>query len=374
MKVFFWLLLLWLLQGSLLTTVVHAQTQPSLEGRPLPAHFIQMHFDDVPVKDLFYILATLGGVDFIGMESLTTKTSIHFHRTPWNVVFAYLLANQGLHSYATEHSIFIGSAKEILEMRQHFLQASTALKGPSTQQVLIEARIVEADYRFARNLGLKLGYQASNASPHKASIQSKLLASGLNGFEAPFAAITMLNKGATALLDLELSALEADGQGSIIANPRIVTANKTLATIAQGTELPYQSTSREGSKVQFRKASLKLEVTPTIEDQYILLDVEISKDSVGMKTEQGFAINTKHLKSQILIEDGGTVVIGGIYLQTEREDVVKVPWLGDLPLLGSLFQHRARLKDKTELLVFLTPSLIDHQGNAPQKAQKPSNF
>jgi type IV pilus assembly protein PilQ len=153
--------------------------------------------------------------------------------------------------------------------------------------------------------------------------------------------------------------LESDGNGNIIANPRIITANRTLATIEQGTELPYQSNSKEGSKVQFRKANLKLEVTPTINHQHILLDVEISKDSVGMKTEQGFAINTKHLKSQILVENGGTVIIGGIYLQTERDDIVKIPLLGDLPILGKLFQHKTTLKDKTELLVFLTPlSLI----------------
>jgi len=328
----------------------------------LPNHPIQMNFDDILIRDVFGLLAKLGKIEMIGLEKIEGRSSIHFNNTPWQVAFAYLLSNHGLSSFHQDNLVIIGTLKELQEMRNYFSKSINESTPSKSQQVLIEARIVEADYRFARNLGVKLGYQHQEGSKIQGKFSSDLTTSGLNGFDSPIAAITMLKKGVLPFLDFELSALESDGQGNIIANPRIVTANKTLATIEQGTELPYQSSSKEGSKVQFRKANLKLEVTPTIEDNHILLEVEISKDSIGMKTEQGFAINTKHLKSKILVEDGGTVVIGGIYLQTEREDIVKIPLLGDIPYFGKFFQHQTKLKDKTELLVFLTPSLIDHHG------------
>jgi type IV pilus assembly protein PilQ len=170
----------------------------------------------------------------------------------------------------------------------------------------------------------------------------------------------MLSKGASQLLQIELNALETNGQGNIIANPRIVTADGVKALIEQGTELPYQTSNKEGSRIHFRKANLRLEVTPKITPHgQVLMQVEISKDTIGMKTEQGYAIDTKNLKSQISLEDGGTAIIGGIYLHTQRNDTVKIPFLGDLPFIGALFKHQAKLNDKTELLVFITPTLIN---------------
>jgi type IV pilus assembly protein PilQ len=355
------LILLWV---NLLICIAFASSTDvqSTNHKLLPNHPIQMNFDDISISDTFRLMAKLGNIEMMGLEKIEGRCSVHFNNIPWQVAFAYLLANHGLSSFHQENLIIIGTPKELQEIKNYFPKSLNQAHSTKSQQVLIEARIVEADYRFARNLGVKLGYQLQESSKIQGKFSSDLSTNGLNGFDSPIAAITMLKKGVLPFLDFELSALESDGQGNIIANPRIVTANKTLATIEQGTELPYQSSSKEGAKVQFRKANLKLEVTPTIEDQHILLDVEISKDSIGMKTEQGFAINTKHLKSQILVEDGGTVVIGGIYLQTEREDIVKIPLLGDIPYFGRFFQHQTKLRDKTELLVFLTPSLIDHHG------------
>jgi DNA gyrase/topoisomerase IV subunit A len=125
------------------------------------------------------------------------------------------------------------------------------------------------------------------------------------------------------------------------------------------TELPYQTSSQTGSKLQFRKANLRLEVIPKIHpDEKISMLVSINKDTVGMKTEQGYAIDTKNLSSEVTVENGGTVIIGGVYQTTEREDVVKVPLLGDIPLIGHFFQHKSTLRDKTELLVFITPTVL----------------
>jgi type IV pilus assembly protein PilQ len=130
--------------------------------------------------------------------------------------------------------------------------------------------------------------------------------------------------------------------------------------IEQGEELPYQvATSSGATSIQFRKANLKLEVTPQITPEgNVILDVDVNKDSVGRNTAAGFAIDTKHVKTQVLVENGGTVVIGGIFTQNERDEVNKVPFLGDVPVLGNLFKNTVRTANKTELLVFLTPRIV----------------
>jgi type IV pilus assembly protein PilQ len=267
----------------------------------------------------------------------------------------------------------------------------------ATRQVLIEARIVEADDKFSKNLGAKLGfadlrtlrggdtgYQIGTSNSRvaftgnyqgvgeqtgqaKDSGQSynnsqfvNLPASNLNGFSPGSLAVSLFSASANRFLDLELSALEADGKGKIISSPRVVTADQLKALIEQGTELPYQqATSSGATAVSFRKANLKLEVTPQITpDGNVILDVDVNKDSVGVETRSGFAIDTKHVKTQVLVENGGTVVLGGIFQQNERTTVTKVPLFGDIPVLGYLFKTTARTNDKTELLIFITPKIV----------------
>ncbi|GGC80749.1 type IV pilus secretin PilQ family protein [Undibacterium terreum] len=267
----------------------------------------------------------------------------------------------------------------------------------ASRQVLIEARIVEADDTFSKNLGAKLGfadlrglqggtagYQVSGnqrialtgnylgvgeqTGQAKITDQSyipntqfvSLPAAGINGLNPGSLAVSLFSSAANRFLNLELSALEADGKGKIISSPRIVTADQLKASIEQGTELPYQvATSSGATSIAFRKASLKLEVTPQITpDGNVILEVEVHKDSVGDQTTAGFAINTKEVKTMVLVENGGTVVLGGIYQQTEADNVTKIPFFGDIPLLGNLFKTTGRTNDKTELLVFITPKII----------------
>ncbi len=181
------------------------------------------------------------------------------------------------------------------------------------------------------------------------------------GNQAGSFALSLFNAAATRFISLELSALEADGKGKIISSPRIVTADQLKALIEQGTELPYQqATSSGATSVSFRKANLKLEVTPQITpDGNVILDVDVNKDSVGQNTTAGFAIDTKHVKTQVLVENGGTIVLGGIFQQTERKEVSKVPLFGDIPVFGNLFKTTSQVNDKTELLIFLTPKILN---------------
>ncbi|WP_322015331.1 type IV pilus secretin PilQ [Paraburkholderia sp. J12] len=235
------------------------------------------------------------------------------------------------------------------------------------RQVLIEARIVEGDQGLSRELGVRLGLASTNTDGsvrglHGASDGTvyDLTAGALSGFGPAQAGISLLAAGATRLLDLQLSALEAEGRGHVVSSPRVVTADRTRAIVEQGTEVPYQAKVGQGvSGVQFRRASLKLEVEPQITpDGHVILDLDVAKDSVGEQTAAGPAINTKHVQTRVEIEDGGTVTIGGIDASDDRDDVTRVPLLGKIPILGALFSHRSHRDQRSELVVFITPRVV----------------
>ena len=173
-------------------------------------------------------------------------------------------------------------------------------------------------------------------------------------------AISLFGPSLTRFLNLELTALEADQRGKVVSSPRVLTADKKKATIEQGTELPFQqSTSSGATAIQFRKATLKLEVTPQITPEgNVIMEVAVNRDAVGQLTPAGYAIDKREVRTQVLVENGGTVVIGGIYEQTEINAENKVPLLGDLPIIGHAFKNTTRRNDRTELLVFLTPRVV----------------
>jgi type IV pilus assembly protein PilQ len=253
------------------------------------------------------------------------------------------------------------------------------------RQVLIEARIVEASDTFGRSLGVKLGGAAQNLSGgvHGIAVGANagpaqgtstggitslspfvnLPALGQGGYDPSTIAVSLFNSSATRYLNLEISALEADGKGKVVSSPRIITADQVKAMISQGTKVPFQkSTSSGATSVEFVEATLKLEVVPQITPEgNVILDVQINKDSLGTLTALGREINVKQVKTQVLVENGGTVVIGGIFEQNEQTSVTKVPWLGDLPVLGYLFKTETRDSSRTELLVFLTPRVVSER-------------
>lgn len=264
----------------------------------------------------------------------------------------------------------------------------------ASKQVLIEARLVEASDGFSRNLGAKIGFNdarraaggdpgygvggdnrlalsgnipgvgavtgQTTGSTFDNSTLVNLPAAAIGGINAPSIAFSLFSSSDNRFLNLELSALEADGKGKIISSPRVVTEDKMVAVIEQGIELPYQVASSSGAtSIEFKKANLRLEVIPQITpDGNVVLEVDVSKDSKGDETRAGFAINTQHVKTKVMVENGGTVVLGGIYQQTERSNESKVPLLGDIPGLGYLFKTQGRESAKTELLVFITPKIV----------------
>src|SRR6185436_623983 len=185
-------------------------------------------------------------------------------------------------------------------------------------------------------------------------------AAGLNSFTAGVFSFVLFNNALTRFLNLELSALEADGKGKIISSPRVLTADQVEAVIEQGTEIPYQqATSSGATSVSFRKANLSLKVKPQITpDGNVIMTLDVNKDQPGATTAAGVQINTKHVKTEVLVENGGTVVIGGIYEQNDRTDITKVPFFGDLPFIGFFFKNTTTSSNKTELLVFITPRVV----------------
>src|SRR6185312_14654370 len=271
------------------------------------------------------------------------------------------------------------------------------------RQVLIEARLVIVTDDFKRELGARLGYTGINRNGANGIVTTSgtaagtdtIVSSALNniaGGKGPFpvnvptgataperynvnlptpnaaGSIALGILGADYLLDLELSAAQAETRADVVSAPRVITANQKKATIAQGTEIPYQQSASSGATtIAFKKAVLSLEVTPQITpDNRIILDLDVKKDTVGQVVVASGGVNvpsidTQEITNQVIVNDGQTVVLGGI-LQTEhREDVTKVPWLGDIPVLGNLFKETTSTNNKDELLIFVTPKIV-HEG------------
>ncbi len=277
------------------------------------------------------------------------------------------------------------------------------------RQVLIEARIVIADDKWGRQLGARFGTQSAFSSnnynfgvsgtavdtvaplgnnPGSRGSASLVYPGGRteNLFNVPIGvgaiplgaqpdqlnvnlpvvgaagslALSILNLGSGNLVNVELSALEADNRGKVVSSPRVITADKKKAVISQGTEIPYLTASASGATtVSFKPAVLELAVTPRITpDDRIIMDLEVKKDSVGQIFSGIPSVDTKKVNTQVLVDNGDTIVLGGIFEQTTRTTVDKVPFLGDIPFLGQLFRRTAKQDDKTELLIFVTPKIV----------------
>ena len=240
------------------------------------------------------------------------------------------------------------------------------------KQVLIEARIVKAESDFRKELGASWGLAGSDNVDFSAISDSSQTLSGILatdlGVSDPRAAFALSYLSDNLLIDLELSALEAGGFGEIVSQPKVLTADKKKASIKSGVEIPYQAVTNNADsansvvETQFKEAVLQLEVTPQITpDNRVIMDILVKQDSVGSFTVNGEpAINVTEISTQALVGNGQTLVLGGIFQSEELTGDEKVPVLGDLPLVGSLFKKQMRSKDKREILIFITPKIIDN--------------
>ena len=240
------------------------------------------------------------------------------------------------------------------------------------KQVLIEARIVKAESDFRKELGASWGLAGSDNVDFSAISDSSQTLSGILatdlGVSDPRAAFALSYLSDNLLIDLELSALEAGGFGEIVSQPKVLTADKKKASIKSGVEIPYQAVTNNADsansvvETQFKEAVLQLEVTPQITpDNRVIMDILVKQDSVGSFTVNGEpAINVTEISTQALFGNGQTLVLGGIFQSEELTGDKKVPVLGDLPLVGSLFKKQMRSKDKREILIFITPKIIDN--------------
>ena len=252
------------------------------------------------------------------------------------------------------------------------------------RQVLIESRIVIADDSFNRDLGVRFGISKETSRNRQTSGPALSIGGGIAGntdFGQPVTFNTGGNEnfqvdlpiGAPSgalqlaiinlpnfLLQLELQALQAEGRGEVISNPRVITSNQKQATIEQGTEIPFQEASSSGAtSTSFKKAVLSLQVTPQITpDDRVIMDLQVNQDTVGQEFAGVPSVNTRNINTQVLVDNGDTVVLGGIFEQTKRKDEESVPFFGELPYVGFLFKTTSVRDDKTELLIFVTPKIL----------------
>lgn len=296
--------------------------------------------------------------------------------------------------------LFIQETEEKLkELRKLIRKLDIANK-----QVLVEAKIVIADSDFGRDLGSRFGvkYRRQNgnggiglggtlteSSNQAAGVaqaitpQSNLASQGINSITPGVIGLTLLNMASGNALGIELSALEINNRGKVLSSPRLLTADNKKATIEQGTEIPYVTPGSSGSPptVSFKKAVLQLDVTPQIAPNgKVVLDLNIRKDSIGQNIPvQGGgqipSIDTKNINTMVTVNNGQTVVLGGVYEIESKDDLSKIPFISDIPLLGNLFKHSTKNEAKGELMIFITPYIIEEADlDETGKEEKPNEI
>lgn len=399
---------------------------------------ISLDFQDADIHNILRIIADVSGMNVITSDTVKGKVTMKLIDVPWDLALETILKNNKLAMVKTGNIIRVSTAdelnkeketvaadqqvsdkSEVLYLKVFQINYETALKlkdnlksiasprgsidvnertntliiqdtrdrlaemeklietlDKRTLQVLIEARIVEVNHSFTRELGIKWGgnYNANTGSAFPATIGL----SGVQGGAASTAAGSIVNTptsgvtgtlglklgsvDSTALLDMQLMALQNEGKGRILSMPKIATMNNIEALIESGREIPYQTTSADGTKTEFKKATLKLKVIPHVTpDNFIRLEIEANKDEADFANQLPNSpppILTKHAKTEVLIKDGDTTVIGGLFKETKNESESGVPFFSKIPVLGWFFKGKANSNTGEELLIFITPKIL----------------
>ena len=390
-----------------------------------------MNFQDVEVRSVLQVLADYAGINLVASDTVQGNITLRLQGVPWDQALELILRSKGLARREEGNVLLVAPAAELAEqslgarlgqeldaqlqplrrelLRIHHAEASelaelllatladdgiltgrgslsvdtrtntlvahqpedrlaelrqlVAQLDVPVRQVTIEARIVEANLDYEKSLGVRWGRRLYGETPQLGKDVFVDL-----GVERAGSSIGLGLLRGGVLLDLELSAMEKTGNGEIISQPKVVTADKETARILKGTEVPYQETTKSGAtSVAFREASLSLEVTPQITpDGKVIMTVKVTKDEPDFVNALNDVppIRKNEVNAKVRVADGETIVIGGVYSTTQNNVVDKVPFFGDLPYVGRLFRRDALQEKKSELLVFLTPRIMSDQAIA----------
>lgn len=416
-------LMTWLMLAVLPMPLMAA---PSHRGEP-----ISLNFQDVEVRSVLQVLADYAGINLVASDTVQGNITLRLQGVPWDQALELILRSKGLARREEGNVLLVAPAAELAEqslgarlgqeldaqlqplrrelLRIHHAEASelaelllatladdgiltgrgslsvdtrtntlvahqpedrlaelrqlVAQLDVPVRQVTIEARIVEANLDYEKSLGVRWGRRLYGETPQLGKDVFVDL-----GVERAGSSIGLGLLRGGVLLDLELSAMEKTGNGEIISQPKVVTADKETARILKGTEVPYQETTKSGAtSVAFREASLSLEVTPQITpDGKVIMTVKVTKDEPDFVNALNDVppIRKNEVNAKVRVADGETIVIGGVYSTTQNNVVDKVPFFGDLPYVGRLFRRDALQEKKSELLVFLTPRIMSDQAIA----------
>lgn len=377
--------------------------------KPINDHLISVNFHNIQVPNLLRLIAEFSQKNVVISPKVTGNISIHLRQVTWREALNVILTTANLAQREDRDIIYImptaevmtldnAQAKEKAVLNLHYAKAkdlaallkTSGLLSPNgsssadlrtnslliedipnrlvpisqyvqsidipMQQILITARIVSADTDFARELGIKFGTTNTNDTPQNTAIDTSSNAIDYGHFE-----LTVAKLGAARLLDMEIAALESEGRGKVISSPKLITGNRITAYIESGSEIPYQEKASHGAtSVAFKKAVLSLKVTPEIVSATKLnLTLQLNQDKVSQLTVNGVpAIDTRRIQTQVLVNNGETVILGGIYEWANSQSITRVPFLGKIPLLGVLFSHQEIKRERKELLMFVTPRII----------------
>ncbi|QXH47038.1 type IV pilus secretin PilQ [Pseudomonas xanthosomatis] len=401
----------------LLMAIYPAQAAPK-KGEPM-----SLNFQDVEVRSVLQVMADFAGINLVASDTVQGRITLRLESVPWEQALDLVLRSKGLgrrmegsvmvvaplaelagqgveleqaplqrellaihHANASElaelllasladESVFAVRGSVGVDARTNTLvvvqppgrlaelRELVARLDVPVRQVMIEARIVEAGVDYEKVLGVRWGRQLYGGN---ARLGHELFVD--LGVERATSGVGVGLLRSDILLDLELSAMEKSGHGEIISQPKVVTADKETARIIKGTEVPYQETTKSGAtSISFREASLSLEVTPQITpDGKVVMEVRVTKDEPDFVNALNNVppIRKNEVNAKVRVADGETIVIGGVYSTSQNKVVDKVPFFGDLPYVGRLFRRDALQEKKSELLVFLTPRIMNDQAIA----------
>lgn len=386
---------------------------------PTPNHNLSLNFHDIPVRDLLELLAEFKGVNLILSDSVAGNITLRLENVSWDQALKTILRMQGLSKEEQDTILFIAPTQEMTTLEQqnietqplhntlfrlsyakasdltvllqdknsHLLSEQGSVVADTrtnalwirdniahlqqiklflhdmdvpARQIQIAARIVNVDEDSVEELGLKFGTVSTTTAtkpPGELSMDMPLSIEDIGHFTV---AIAKLSEG--TLLDMELSALEREGRAQLISNPELITSDRQSASIESGQEIPYQEkTSSGATSISFKKAVLSLKVIPEISpENKILLNLTVNQDKISALSVNGVpAISTQQVQTQILVNNGETIVLGGIYEESNSHIHERIPFWGSIPVLGALFTNKQTHAERKELLIFVTPKIIE---------------